>query len=161
MCISHLEIQVYLPLDHNSTLLLVCNVLCASRTLQHHALTFLSSPSSSSSDPLLSYQHPLLVTKQCSAIRIPITKPQPQTQLPRCWLSAASLPLHPLSDELFSFFLIFGEPPGAQEPFGLILEGGQVPAGAGREGITAAGAAHGAGDRRLRLGGVLQGGESG
>lgn len=72
-----------------------------------------------------------------------------------------SLPFHPFPNELFPFFLLFGEPLGPQEPFGLILEGWQVPTGAGREGIAAAGAPHGAGHRRQRLGGVLQGQEGG
>lgn len=67
------------------------------------------------------------------------------------------LPFHPFPNELFPFFLLFGEPLRPQEPFGLILEGGQVPAGAGGEGISAAGAAHGAGHGCLRLGGVLRG----
>lgn len=88
-----------------------------------------------------------------------LTSPVPhrQTQPPR----TIFLPFHPFPNELFPFFLLFGEPLGPQKPFGLILEGGQVPTGAGREGIAAAGAPHGAGYRCLRLGGVLQGQEGG
>lgn len=83
---------------------------------------------------------------------IDIPSPHHRTQPPR----TISLPFHPFPNELFPFLLLFGEPLGPQEPFGLILEGGQVSPGAGGEGIAAAGAAHGAGHRRLRLGGVLR-----
>lgn len=64
--------------------------------------------------------------------------PSPNRTSPRSWLLPVSLPFHPFPDELFSFLLLFGEPLGSQEPFGLILEGRQVPAGAGREGIAPA-----------------------
>lgn len=69
---------------------------------------------------------------------------------PRSPLLSAPLPLHPFPDELFPFFLLLlGEPPGPQEPLGLILEGGQVPAGAGGEGIAAPRASYRAGGRCL------------
>lgn len=119
----------------------------------------LSPLSSSSSAPHPSETQPWLRTHPVSP---PLVKPHPQTPFPKSHLPPLSLPFHPFPDQLFPFFLVLiGEPPGPQEPLGLILEGGQVPAGAGREGIAAAGAAHRAGGRCLRLGGVLQGRERG
>lgn len=55
-----------------------CDVFCASRTLHHHTLTLLSLPPSSTSDPSLGYQHPLLVRTENPNNKTPPTNATPQ-----------------------------------------------------------------------------------
>lgn len=155
-CTSCIQADPGLPtLDHDGTL------LSSSRT-QMTPYSDLSPLPSSAPAPSARYQHSRAIpqglrTPSTSLAALTSPAPHRRTQPP----STISLPFHPFPNELFSFLLLFGEPLGPQEPFGLILEGWQVPTGAGREGIAAAGAPHGTGHRRLRLGGVLQGQEGG